>query len=165
MATKLITQERLREVLNYDSETGLFSWIAKPNRRIAVGDIAGTISHGYIVTRIDGRRYPMHRLAWLYVTGGWPIGAIDHINGVRSDNRIANLRVVTDSVNKQNKYRAQRNSKIGILGVSMACGGKKFRARIKTSQGHKHLGVFETADEAASAYLTAKRKLHPGSNI
>lgn len=160
-----ITYTRLIQLFKYDAETGLFYWIEKPNRRISVGDVAGTISHGYVSVRIDGRRYPIHRLAWLYVTGEWPVSDIDHINGVRNDNRFVNLRVVTDSVNKQNKYRAQSNNEVGVLGVSMACGGKKYRARIKAGSKQKHLGVFDTAEDAAEAYLVAKRKLHPGNNL
>jgi hypothetical protein len=99
-----ITAERLRQLLHYDPERGVFTWLSRPaerswNTRFA-GTRAGTINGlGYVVIGILGRRYKAHRLAWLYVHGEWPGRELDHINCDKSDNRIANLRPATRSQN------------------------------------------------------------------
>lgn len=99
----MLTAERLRAALDYDPATGLFRWIERPNQKIIVGSIAGHVGRkGYIYVTIDKRKYAAHRLAWLYVNGEWPKEQIDHINRVKDDNRISNLRDVSDAENKLN---------------------------------------------------------------
>lgn len=89
----MLTAERLREVLEYDPAIGVFRWLIKPCGQISIGDIAGCRhGEGYVQIRVIGRIYLAHRLAWLYMTGEWPISLIDHRNLDRSDNRWSNLR-------------------------------------------------------------------------
>jgi hypothetical protein len=158
-----LTSERLREVLGYDPDTGLFT------RRLArsgfqVGAVAGCLDgYGYTAIKIDGRLYAGHRLAWFWVHGIWPANNIDHINGDRADNRIHNLRDVPTSTNCQNQRRAQFHNKTGFLGVSPNRG--RFRAAIWLGGKYLHIGVFDTPEQAHEAYLTAKRRLHDGCTI
>ncbi|NMD19083.1 MAG: HNH endonuclease [Verrucomicrobia bacterium] len=164
MATRIIkedlTADRLRELLNYDRETGVFSWLVSC-RGTRAGDIAGTSSsEGRRHIIIGYARYKAHRLAWLYVYGEFPKKLIDHINGDPTDNRIANLREATMSENLHNQRRAHKNNKTGILGVQWRASKNKFRARIVTDGKETHLGYFDTSDEAQKAYLEAKSRLH-----
>lgn len=108
----------------------------------------------------DGKRYTHHRVVWLMATGQWPAGDIDHINGNPADNRLANLRDVTRSVNQQNRLCAQANSIGGVLGVRAR--GRRFTAQVTVDGRAVHLGTFDTENQAREAHLTAKRKLHPG---
>ena len=144
----------LRKTLSYDSSTGLFTRL-----RHGAGKVAGTVdSHGYIQISIGGKTYRAHRLVWLYVHGVFPQNDLDHINGVRHDNRLSNLRDVTRSVNLQNK-RVQSNSVTGVKGISPS--GRGFVARIKApNQPQMYLGKFKTADEAQAAYVKASQELH-----
>lgn len=104
----MLTQDRLRELLHYDPDTGVFTNI-KPRHRVKVGDIAGSNSgKGYLQIQIDQKRYSAHRLAWLYTYGRFPEEFIDHINGNPSDNRIVNLREVTQRENLQNRKKQVR---------------------------------------------------------
>lgn len=156
-----ITAERLREILEYNPKTGIFTWLTSTRRR-SLGKVAGCQdSYGYVVIRINRSNHKAHRLAWLYLHGEWPEGQIDHINGVKSDNRIANLRCVTPLENSHNLFSAPRHSKTGLLGVSSKRG--KWRAQIRVDGGKVHIGTFETPEEAHAAYLEAKRIHHPTS--
>lgn len=157
----MLTADRLREVLDYDPATGVFTWREKsaPDSRIRPGTVAGYVQHGYRLINVDNRQYRAHRMAWLYVHGEWPTDDIDHINGVRDDNRIANLREATRSENLQNQRRARRDNRSGFLGVS--ANGKRWKAEIIEGVRRQHLGTFDTPGEAHEAYLAAKRRLHP----
>jgi hypothetical protein len=155
----------IRDKLKYSPQDGRFTWKVAASRRYQAGRAAGSINgRGYRGIMIEGKWYAAHRLAWLYVYGQWPSGQIDHINGVRDDNRIANLRDVGQEVNLQNHRQARASSKTGLLGVS-AVPGDKFIARIKSGGVKVHLGTFATADDAHAAYVLAKRALHPGCTI
>jgi len=119
---------------------------------------------------IDGKIYLAHRLAWLYVHGVMPKKNIDHINGVKTDNRIENLRDVAQSVNLQNLQRARKNRKSSrLLGVSHSnrgtCLARPYRARIVVDGRELSLGTFATEQEAHQAYLAAKRIHHEGCVI
>lgn len=129
------------------------------------GQIAGSPKgDGYIRICVDQRDYKAHRLAWLFMTGEWPAGDIDHINGNREDNRWANLRVVTCAMNAQNRRKAHSNNKsTGVLGVSKDRG--RFMASIFVDGKSRKLGRFLTVEEAEAAYLNAKRKHHPGCTL
>lgn len=132
------------------------------------GSIAGTRTRkGYIRIHFSGKLYAAHRLAWFYVHGDWPRQQIDHINGNRADNRIANLRDVSARVNSQNRKRANANNSNGLLGVSKRSGGRRgFAAQIRNPDGTmNYLGRFDTAEAAHVAYLTAKASLHEGSTV
>ncbi len=161
-ANSTLTHERLKELLEYNSDTGAFTWIKRPvvtARRVSPGDAAGVINAtGYVYISIDKEKWRAHRLAWFYVHGVAPLRHIDHINGIRSDNRISNLREATVSANQQNLRIAQKNSRTGKLGV--AVNGQGYCARIMVKGKQLYLGQFSTSDDAHEAYLKAKREMH-----
>lgn len=159
-ATEIVAT-RLRQLLDYDPATGEFRW-RQDRPRCREGQIAGHAHcQGYRGIRVDGRAYLAHRLAWLYVHGAWPKDQIDHINGNRADNRIANLRECTNALNCQN-VRAHRDSTSKYPGVSLAdhARGKPWLATICVAGKKKYLGHHETEELAFSAYRLAKRELH-----
>ena len=159
MTASTLTAERLREVLDYERLTGIFRWKIAESNRVRVGQIAGSITEiGYRRITVNGRRYQAHRLAWLYVTGYWPVDETDHRNGCKDDNGFKNLREASHSENQQNQRRAQIHSKTGLLGVSKR--GRTFQSRIATGDKRHNLGSFETAELAHAAYVDAKRRLH-----
>jgi hypothetical protein len=143
----MITQVELKEFLHYEPTTGIFTWLVSPTySRVKVGDTAGTLqSTGYNYIQIKGRAYKVHRLAWFYVYGVWPKNQIDHINHVRDDNRIDNLREAT---NMQNRCNTSNNTS-GIAGVS-------WRAQIQVAGKNKHLGYFASLEDAAEARRAAE---------
>lgn len=154
-----ITQSKLRELLIYDPETGLFSWRSKRAPGIKAGDPAGSNRRdGYLAIRIEGTKYQSHRLAWLYVHGQIP-PMLDHINGDRSDNRILNLRPATNSQNCLNRGRRSDNSS-GFKGVSFERSTGKWRANCSVDGKWKSLGRFETAEAASAAYEVAASVHH-----
>lgn len=160
-----LTAERLRELFLYNPGTGIFT------RRIAhgrhgcyrAGMVAGSADNkGYVVIRIDKRIYKAHRLAWLYVHGSWPQHDIDHINRVKSDNRIANLRDAIATLNRLNMVDARKDNKLGVLGVYQR--GKMFVAQIQViGKGVKYLGTYPTKEQASAAYEKAKEELYAGA--
>ena len=161
-----LTATLLRELFAYDSDTGLFTRKVSTTRRVKIGDIAGSPNQkGYINIMVCSRLHPAHRLAWLYVHGAWPKDQIDHINGVKTDNRIANLREATNAENAQNKRNARSDNKSGLLGVRFKNCGKPWQARIMVDGKARNLGHFDTAEEAHAAYLSAKRDLHKFGEI
>jgi len=153
-----LTAERLRALLSYDPETGLFRWRVNVSRQKA-GAIAGRKSKGYIRIKIDRHTYSAHRLAWLHFYGVWPTEQLDHLNVVRDDNRIANLREATNAENGQNCV-VSRNNSSGHPGVHWDKRCRKWRARIKVNRKEIYLGVFENIDDAAAARAKAKSELH-----
>lgn len=158
-----LTQTRLRELLLYDPETGFFTSKSTIGRRTKGFVYTRTGSRGYVVIDVDGQRYAAHRLAWLYMHGTDPENYIDHIDGNRSNNRLANLRDVTHSVNMQNQRRAKSHNKPGLLGVGN--NGSGFRARITVDGKVRNLGTYQTPELAHKAYLSAKREAHKGCAI
>jgi hypothetical protein len=160
---KSTTAETLRGLLDYEPETGVFRWQVTRGRLAKAGAVAGTVnSRGYIRIMVNGTTFMAHRLAWLHTYGAWPKQQIDHINGDRANNRIANLRDVSQSTNQQNQLRAQKNNTSGFLGVSWHKANKRWGAKIWANGQRLFLGLFDTADEAHAAYLAAKLQLHPG---
>lgn len=158
----MLTQERLKELLSYDPETGIFKWVAALNWRIEIGRIAGTLHHtDYVYIEIAGKSYAAHRLAWLYIHGCWPVNKIDHRNRVRNDNRQENLREATNAQNAQNA--PCRKNKSGYAGVHYTHGW--FQARISVDGKRCNIGCYPTPELANAAYLAAKREFHPFSNI
>lgn len=155
----MITQQRIKHLFNYDETTGVFT------RRVAVGrhgcrkvgTIAGTKTrHGYIVIGLDDKRCMAHRLAWLYVYGVLPATDLDHINRNKSDNRIANLRLVNRSQNMHNVSLHKHNSS-GHKGVSWHKPRKKWRAYIFVDYTQVHLGLFDKISDAVKARKQAER--------
>ena len=121
-----ITQQKLKELFNYNPETGIFT--RKTNvSQCKVGGVAGSDNGtGGIRMRASGKQYYAHQLAWLYIYGEWPINEIDHINHDRKDNRITNLRHVTHSDNQRNQIKARSNNKCGYLGVRLNKSSSKY---------------------------------------
>lgn len=147
----LITQEQLKRVLQYDPLSGAFTRI-KRCRGARFGEIAGSLeSNGYVKIIINRRKYWAHRLAWLYMYGEFPKKNIDHINGIRSDNRIENIRECNRSENAQNR---------SCRGTTYAKRLGKWRAQITVSYKNIYLGVFESESLAHLAYCEAKAKFH-----
>ena len=153
-----LTVEQLKKALFYDKNSGLF--YRKLNNDKVKQIPSGSISkNGYVTIRVMSKLYYAHRLAWLYSFGTFPNQHIDHINNVRIDNRIDNLRDVSRYGNNQNLKKAQKNNKTNFLGVSFS-GNKKtpYRARICINGKQKQIGLFQSAEEAHLAYLEEKKK-------
>ncbi len=165
MAYEDITVSRLKELLSYDPETGIFKRIVGRGG-VKKGAVAGCLHEGYIKIRADGVLYRAHRLAWFYVYSVWPVDVIDHLNGDRTDNRICNLRSTTQSINRENQLRVRSyNLSAGITGVSWCDYHQKYKAHIRIDGRLKHLKYCKTAEEAEQVYLEAKRIHHLGSTI
>lgn len=158
-----VTRERLMEVLAYNPETGVFIWKKRPTtgaHRIKAGDVAGSMNKGYRIISIDRVRYFTHRLAWLYHYGCWPNGDLDHWDHATDNNAVGNLREGTDTQNLGNQNDAHRDSKSGILGVIWDKNRQKWKTEIQFGRIRKHIGRFDTKEEAQTAYLSAKRQHH-----
>ena len=157
----MITQERLKELLHYCPETGVFTHI-KPRKGIRVGEIAGTKSSLYVVLRIDGKLYKAHRLAFLYMTGSLPLRDVDHINQVRIDNGWINLRLVRTKDNNKNKTLHKSNTS-GFNGVGWSKKENRWIAYIGVNGSLKMLGRFKQKTKAIAARKKADIKygFHP----
>lgn len=165
MATHSLTAARLRELLHYDPETGVFTWRVFRCGRAMPGAVAGRKSGGYWCINIDGKTFKASRLAWLYVTGEYPTNVVDHRDTDRLNNRWANLRDIPQPHNLQNQRQAQSDNILGVLGVTRHAKNNKFQARITLNSKTRSLGYFHTAELAHAAYLEAKRRLHAGCTI
>ena len=152
------TSERLKEVIEYDPETGLFCWKMSAGKNNGhKGRLAGNVAqHGYVQIKIDYKVYYAHRLAFLYMTGVWPTKFIDHLNRNRSDNRWVNLREADRSVNALNSGPNTKN-KSGVKGVSVLKNG-----RFKVYYRGAHLGYHDTLEEATRARSIEEDKHGPG---
>ena len=151
---------KLRELLEFDGESGLFRWRVK-RKKASPGSVAGAINgKGYRYISFDNVSYRANRLAWFYAFGKWPAGQIDHINGNRDDNRLANLRDVTGRANSQNRLGANKNNSVRLLGVCYRPKTEKWKAQISVGGRSIHLGYFLTAEEAQAAYMRAKSSMH-----
>lgn len=153
-ANTILTAARLREYLSYDPETGELRWLINKTSTARAGQIAGGIQHlrpGYSRRRIfiDGYEYKANRLAWLYMTGEWPVGQVDHINTDPMDNRWENLRVATPAENQWNVGIRRRNT-TGFTGVYYDKRRNKWRAEFTV-----HLGRYDTPEAAHEAYKQA----------
>jgi hypothetical protein len=147
----MLTQAILKENLHYNPETGIFTWI-KSKTKVKRGDIAGyTDCKGYIAIGLNKKLYRAHRLAWLYVNGIMPTMHIDHVNRIKADNRIDNLRQATAAENNHNKDLSRKN-KSGFKGVCWNKKNKKWRAECTNNGKSHHLGYFVSAEAASIAY-------------
>ena len=146
------SQEELREIMDYNQETGVLTWKVKTSKRIKVGKEAGTINGtGYRVVCVYGVLYQAHRLVWYYVYGTQPEVFIDHVNGCRSDNRIVNLREATASQNGRNTGKRSNNTS-GFKGVSYSKDCGKYQASVSENGKSKFLGYFHTPENAYKVY-------------
>jgi hypothetical protein len=152
-----LTAERLRELLDYDPETGIFTWRANRGRARA-GMVAGYLARdGYRLIEIDGHPYQAHRLAWLYVFGEWPEGYLDHRDCDRDNNAIDNLRTANRHQNAGNSRISKRNTS-GYKGVSWHKRDRKWQAQIYRDGKACSLGYFDDPEEAHEAYMDAARE-------
>lgn len=156
-----ISQERLMEVLDYNPDTGYFTWIVRLGARTQIGGKPGTVdAGGYLKIAVDGKAFMAHRLAWIYFYGGDISNSeIDHINGNRLDNRISNLRLANRSENNWNqKIKNSNNS--GVKGVSWDKGAKKWRAQCMVNGVKYFIGRFNNISDAEQAVVSFRRKFH-----
>jgi hypothetical protein len=164
--------EFLNQHIHYDKETGVFTRVKDHvKKKYLAGSVTGVSRpDGYLQIMIDGKIFLAHRLAWLYEFGEVPSKNIDHINGNKKDNRIENLRSVTQAVNVQNIRKTKGiRTHSQFLGVSLAnkgsCKEKPYKARIVVNSKEIHLGTFDTEENAHQAYVQAKRKYHEGCTL
>jgi hypothetical protein len=149
-----LTQERLKHLLEYDPEDGVFT------RRVAcrpccrAGDEAGYMHKGYRRVTIDGSAYLVHRLAFLWMTGEWPTGHVDHRDGNKLNNKWSNLRPATWTQNQGNKP-VRLDSTSGLKGVAWRPRIQKWVAYIGSNKQRVHLGVFTSKEDAHDAYVKA----------
>lgn len=156
-----MNQHQLKQILDYNPDTGVFTWKISLSKNVPIGQIAGyRRPDGYIQVGILGKSWLAHRLAWLWVYGEFPSLDVDHIDGDPSNNKIENLRVVPHINNQQNQRRASKNNKSGFLGVSKD--KYSFRAKICVNKKIVCLGSFKTPEEAHEVYIKTKLKVHPG---
>lgn len=152
-----ICHKSLLRTLDYSPWTGVFIRKVRCGWCMPGSVAGGRHAHGYRVISLFGRQILAHRLAWFYVYGEWPKNVVDHINGIKDDNRIANLRDVSHKVNCRNLVSPSKNNSSGFLGVHFRDGLKKpWRSGISYDGRFKHLGYFETPEEAHAAYLSAR---------
>jgi hypothetical protein len=151
----MLTYEEVSEVLDYDPETGLLKWNECAHHTVR-GKIAGSVNKdGYVDLRCKGKRMYGHRVAWLLTHKEWPKKHIDHINGIKTDNRIVNLRVVTNQQNRKNMKRHKGNSS-GVTGVYWSNRAKKWQAYICVNYKQIYLGVFKYLVDAETARKEAE---------
>ena len=154
-----LTAEYLRSILDYNPETGVFTWKVD-RKRVKKGGIAGNIHpSGYRFIRVAGRSYCAHRLAWFFYYNEWPKGHLDHKDRDRANNAISNLRECTPRENQHNSTSSRGSSK--YRGVSWQKSRNKWRAEIGANNKRVYLGSFDDELDAANAYREAKEKYHP----
>lgn len=155
----MLTAERVRQILVYDPETGVFVWRLKTAAKTVVGKRAGTHPPmGYSVIRVAKRNYYAHVLAWVYMTGKWPHKQIDHINRVRGDNRWSNLREATNKQNHENSSPPS-TSISGVKGVSRCKQTGRWLSRITHNGTMRNLGRFSDFGDAVAARRAAEDRL------
>ncbi len=150
-----LTQARLKELLHYNPETGLFTWLARGGSRRRAGDVAGSVKKdGYRYIGLCGERFLAHRLAWFYQHGEWPTDEVDHKNRARDDNRISNIRAATRAQNAIN-LGPRRNSTADSAGAYYRPKLGKWVSQISDRGKTRYLGLFTTEASAKAAYALA----------
>jgi len=154
-----LTQEDLKKVLDYDPDTGVFTWKIKTCSKVVAGREAGSLCRGYIDIRFQGTLYKAHRLAYLWMTGNYPPEHIDHINRVRYDNRWGNLRACTNSENSRNTPIKKSNTS-GYIGVSWNKAMKKWESYLMLHYKKYRVGYFDCPLKASKARDELAKQLH-----
>ncbi|ECY5873973.1 Pathogenesis-related transcriptional factor and ERF protein [Salmonella enterica] len=155
----VIDQQELKRLLKYNPDTGVFYWL-ESRGGVHAGCIAGSPdTNGYVQIRINTVAYLAHRLALFYTNGIWPSEQVDHINGVKNDNRICNLRNASPVENMRNT-RLSRNNTSGIKGVCWHKGDKKWHAKCRTKGEARHLGCFTDIGDAERAVREFREATH-----
>ncbi len=155
-----MTQEQLKEILDYDPLTGVFIWkVPRKKGAIRSGTIAGCLEgRGYVAIKIFRKQWKAHRLAWLYMTGEHPIGEIDHINGVRTNNAWSNLRQASHKQNGEN-IKLRNDNTSGFRGVCFDKRRGRWMAKVEHYKKQYNLGYFDTAELAAEAARSKRADL------
>ena len=161
MIRPLPSIERINELFRYDPEAGVLIRKVASGSRGHAGDIAGCLNGcGYVVVAVNDRDVRAHRMIWAIMTGDWPRGEIDHINGIRNDNRWCNLRSCSRAENAQN-MRCKPSPTCDLQGVSWDARTQRWYVRIQVGRKVIFLGRFDIPEEGHAAYLAAKQKFHP----
>lgn len=156
----MLTQSKLKDELSYDKDTGKFTRLKDKGRLSKNGDIAGTLgSLGYTIIKIQGKAHKAHRLAWLYMYGTFPSKNLDHINGIKDDNRIENLRECTQQENCYNR-QARKGSKSGIKNVCWHKRTKTWHVVLSFGGVCKFIGQFKDLELAELVAIEARIKYH-----
>ncbi|EKD22490.1 MAG: pathogenesis-related transcriptional factor and ERF protein [uncultured bacterium] len=159
MPVSALSQESLKEVLEYVPATGLFTWKKSTARRTQVGSCAGYIKKqtGYLLICVLGERHYAHRLAFLYMTGTLPGADVDHINGLRHDNSWCNLREVARAENLRNRKLPSTNTS-GVIGVCWSALRKRWVATISVNNKNTVVGAFTEFTDAVVARKLAEQQ-------
>lgn len=157
----MLTQEELKKYLHYNPDTGIFTWVNRCKYGgVKAGDIAGyQDKFGYCRIKLNNKNYRSHRLAWLYMTGLFPVDMIDHINSIKNDNRFINLREASNQENHFNVPKRRDNTS-GYKGVSWHKGSNRWQANATIDKKYKHLGRFDIPELASQAYQEFCAKHH-----
>lgn len=163
----MIEVDTLRELLAYSPDTGILSWRIGQGHVMAGSAAGGRDSYGYLRVKVRGKFYKAHRIAWAITHGAWPVGKIDHRDGIRDNNRIANLRDVSNTTNMQNLKRAHIDNLSGsaVPGVCWRKRDEIFAARAKIGGVDIHIGHFATLAEAELASIEYRRKNYDGNTL
>lgn len=154
-----VTQEQLRELFTLDPDEGVLRYRVK-HLRYKAGLVAGSVGHkGWRSIMVNQRRYQAHHLVWMYVHGRWPTHELDHVNGIRDDNRLSNLREADAFQQVMNSARPPTN-KSGARNVYFIRKSGKFRVSVRYRGKHVHIGHFSTLQEASVAATDARNRLH-----
>ena len=156
-----------QEILNkhfYYKNGKIYSKYLSTNRKIDA-EVGVKNKHGYIAMKFKKQTFFAHRIIWCLLNGDLKGMDVDHINNVRDDNRIENLRLLTRSQNNENLKTAKSNNKTKLLGASLKKGTNKYVAQIKHNNKVMHLGLFDTAEKAHEAYINKKREIHIACTI
>lgn len=148
---KRLTQEELKSILHYDPISGEFH-LTETNRLIGVN------RKGRLSITINGLQYQASHIAWFYMTGLWPAVFIDHKDGEPSNNKFDNLRSATNAENARNRKKHKNNGS-GFTGVYWSKFRNRWMARIRFEGKLKHIGCYDTPEEAAEAYEVTAKKL------
>ena len=160
MTTQILTQEFLRHLLDYNPDTGVLTWRAKPSQGIKIGRQAGTpTSEGYLALQINKKKMYAHRAIWLHVHGVWPAEEIDHINRNRADNRLVNLRAATRLENSHNTGKHVTNTS-GHKGVTFHRRNKQWQVQLSANNKTFYVGQFAQLTDAVQARAIAEIFLH-----
>ena len=158
----MLTQAYLKTLLNYNADTGIFTWLASGKGREASLRAGRKNTKDYIRITIEGVVYSAHRLAWLYMTGDWPSVQIDHKNLIKSDNRWSNIRLATKAQNQLNKTKISKKCASPYKGVTQYknASGKCWKAECRLNGKKIYLGSFYSEEDAAVAYNQYASNIH-----
>lgn len=154
-----LTIEDIHQLFRYDPNTGILTWSDKCVKSNKVGSEVGWVGLGYHKVEVYGKTYQVHRIVWAYVYNEWPSKFIDHINGIRDDNRICNLRDVSQRENTCNRQMHRDGKHPGYFYNKWE---KRWDARISLGRKRYNLGLFDTEEQAAEAYRTAREEIERG---